>query len=240
MAAAFDRAGFEAIDVHMNDLRAGRLTLSEFTGLVACGGFSYGDVLGAGGGWANSILFSDKMRGQFRDFFHRPDTFSLGVCNGCQMLSQLSELIPGAVHWPRFKNNLSSQFEARLCQVEVVDSPSILFAGMAGSRMPIPVAHGEGRVDYQNEKDANQSIAALRYIDGGGAPTEHYPENPNGSVHGHTAFTTTDGRATIMMPHPERAFRTVQHSWHPDAWGEDGPWMRLFRNARTWVASQDA
>jgi len=235
MAAAFDRAGFEAVDVHMNDLREGRVSLSDFRGLVACGGFSYGDVLGAGGGWAKSILFSEELREHFRAFFHRPDSFSLGVCNGCQMLAQLRDLIPGAEHWPRFVRNSSSQFEARVSQVEVVPSPSLFFRGMEGSIMPIPVAHGEGRVLFDRPGSEQNSHAALRYIDCAGAPTEHFPENPNGSAGGLTAFTSADGRATIMMPHPERAFRTVQHSWHPDHWGEDGPWMRLFRNARTWA-----
>jgi phosphoribosylformylglycinamidine synthase len=237
MAAAFDRAGFEAVDVHMSDLRAGRVSLADFVGLVACGGFSYGDVLGAGGGWAKSVLFSETLAAEFKAFFHRPETFSLGVCNGCQMLSQLAPLIPGAAHWPRFVRNTSAQFEARLVQVEVVDSPSIFFAGMAGSTMPIPVAHGEGRTVFESEaqKTAAQALSALRFVDAQGGATTHYPENPNGSAGGLTAFTSTDGRATIMMPHPERAFRSVQHSWHPDAWGEDGPWMRLFRNARAWV-----
>ncbi len=237
MAAAFDRAGFDAIDVHMSDLRNGRVGLSDFTGLVACGGFSYGDVLGAGGGWAKPILFSDALREQFRTFFHRSDTFSLGVCNGCQMMSQLKDLIPGADHWPRFVRNTSAQFEARLVQVEVTDSPSILFQGMQGSQMPIPVAHGEGlaQFDGADHESSAQAFAALRYVDSQGAVTEHYPENPNGSAGGHTAFTSVDGRATIMMPHPERVFRSVQFSWHPDDWKEDGPWMRLFRNARRWV-----
>ena len=237
MAAAFDRAGFEAVDVHMSDLRTGRHDLADFSGLVACGGFSYGDVLGAGGGWAKSILFTEALRAQFEAFFHRADTVSLGVCNGCQMLSQLAPLIPGADHWPRFVRNTSAQFEARLAQVEVLDSPSVLFRGMAGSVMPIPVAHGEGRtafVDAAQSADASP-FAALRYVNAQGEGTEHYPENPNGSAGGLTAFTTTDGRATIMMPHPERAFRTIQHSWHPAGWGEDGPWMTLFRNARTFV-----
>jgi phosphoribosylformylglycinamidine synthase len=235
MAAAFDRAGFEAVDVHMNDLRTGRVQLADFRGLVACGGFSYGDVLGAGGGWAKSILFSSRLRAEFEAFFHRLDTFSLGVCNGCQMLAQLQELIPGAEHWPRFLRNRSAQFEARVSQVEVLDSPSILFKGMAGSTLPIPVAHGEGRIEFDSPQAAKQCAVSLRFVDATGEPTTHFPENPNGSVGGQTAFTSADGRATIMMPHPERAFRTVQHSWHPDNWGEDGPWMQLFRNARTWV-----
>ncbi len=235
MAAAFDRAGFEAVDVHMNDLRNGAVQLADFKGLVACGGFSYGDVLGAGGGWAKPILFSDTLRDEFQRFFHRPDTFSLGVCNGCQMMSQLKELIPGAAHWPRFVRNESAQFEARLAQVEIVESPSILLAGMSGSIIPIPVAHGEGRTEFAEASHAEEAIAAMRYVSSNGQATEHYPANPNGSASGHTAFTSRDGRATIMMPHPERAFRSVQFSWHPDNWGEDGPWMRLFRNARQWV-----
>ena len=237
MAAAFDRAGFTAVDVHMNDLRSGAARLSDFSGLVACGGFSYGDVLGAGGGWAKSILFNDALRAQFEAFFHRPDTFALGVCNGCQMLSQLQSLIPGAEHWPRFVRNQSAQFEARLVQVEVLDSPSILFHGMTGSRLPIPVAHGEGQTTFASaaSQDAGSRLAALRYVDSHGNPAAQYPENPNGSSGGLTAFTSADGRATIMMPHPERAFRAVQHSWCPDEWGEDGPWMRLFRNARAWL-----
>ena len=237
MGAAFDRSGFEAVDVHMSDLRAGRVSLSEFVGMVACGGFSYGDVLGAGGGWAKSILFSRQLRAEFKAFFHRPETFSLGVCNGCQMLSQLAPIIPGAAHWPRFVRNRSSQFEARLSQVEVLDSPSIFFSGMSGSMMPIPVAHGEGQTLFEDADQAQKAagFAALRFVDSAGVAAGRYPQNPNGSAGGLTAFCSEDGRATIMMPHPERAFRTVQHSWHPENWGEDGPWMRLFCNARDWV-----
>ena len=237
MAAAFDRAGFEAVDVHMNDLRTGSVRLADFKGLVACGGFSYGDVLGAGGGWAKSILFEARTRDEFEAFFNRSDTFSLGVCNGCQMLSQLKGLIPGAAHWPEFVRNVSAQFEARLSMVEVRDSPSVFFTGMAGSTIPIPVAHGEGRVQFENDaqRDSAMGFAPLRYVDSHGAATTHYPENPNGSVDGLTAFTSRDGRATIMMPHPERVFRSVQFSWAPTGWGEDGPWMRLFANARSWV-----
>ncbi|MBW2714060.1 MAG: phosphoribosylformylglycinamidine synthase, partial [Deltaproteobacteria bacterium] len=240
MAAAFDRAGFASIDVHMSDLQNGSVKLDDFTGLVACGGFSYGDVLGAGEGWAKRILFSKPMREAFRDFFAREETFALGVCNGCQMLSNLSELIPGADHWPRFVRNNSEQFEARFTAVEVQESPSIFFAGMAGSSIPIVVAHGEGRAEYASEQQLDDSTAsglvALRYIDNGGQCTEHYPENPNGSPQGITSLCSRDGRVTIMMPHPERLFRTVQHSWHPSDWGEDGPWMRMFRNVRLWVA----
>jgi len=237
MAAAFDRAGFCAVDVHMNDLRTGSVDLDDFRGMVACGGFSYGDVLGAGGGWANSILYNNRLRDMFQGFFNRPDTFALGVCNGCQMLSQLSELIPGAQDWPRFSHNNSAQFEARLVQVEVLDSPSVLLAGMAGSKMPIPVAHGEGRVDFSDSGTETKALSSIRYINCSGEATTQYPANPNGSAGGVTAFTTTDGRVTIMMPHPERAFRTVQHSWHPKEWGENGPWMKMFKNAYEWVSN---
>ena len=233
MAAAFDRAGFASIDVHMSDIIAGRVSLDDFKGLVACGGFSYGDVLGAGGGWAKSIRFHQRARDQFEAFFHRDDTFGLGVCNGCQMLSQLRDLIPGAEAWPRFLRNRSEQFEARFSLVEITDSPSILLDGMAGSRLPIAVAHGEGRAHF--DAPVSEAKVALRYVDHHGRPTETYPFNPNGSPEGITGLTTADGRVTIMMPHPERVFRAVQHSWHPDGWGEDAPWMRLFRNARRWV-----
>jgi phosphoribosylformylglycinamidine synthase len=239
MAAAFDRAGFEAVDVHMSDVLSGREDLSSFRGLAACGGFSYGDVLGAGEGWAKSILFNPRARDAFRRFFERPDTFTLGVCNGCQMLSNLKELIPGASHWPRFVRNRSEQFEARVCLVRVESSPSLLFSGMTGARLPIVVAHGEGRTEY--DSDAQQKalersgLVAARYVDHHGQVTEHYPENPNGSSAGVTALTTTDGRVTILMPHPERVFRVVQYSWHPRDWSGDAPWMRFFRNARAWV-----
>ena len=239
MAAAFHRAGFDAVDVHMSDLLGGRATLADFQGLAACGGFSYGDVLGAGQGWAKSILFHDKLRDMFSAFFGRDDSFTLGVCNGCQMLSGLSLLIPGADGWPRFVRNRSEQFEARFAQLEIVDSPSLLFAGMAGSVMPIAVAHGEGRAEFAQPQGARMALdsglVAARYVDGHGQTAERYPANPNGSPLGITALTTIDGRVTIMMPHPERVFRTVQHSWHPADWGEDGPWMRMFRNARVWV-----
>jgi phosphoribosylformylglycinamidine synthase len=235
MAAAFDRAGFESVDVHMTDILSGRMDLSGFRGLAACGGFSYGDVLGAGGGWARSILFNPLGREAFEAFFEREDTFALGVCNGCQMFSQLKELIPGADHWPRFLRNRSEQFEARLALVEVVESPSILLDGMAGSRLPVAVAHGEGRVAVEEGDAASLPGVALRYVDHRGRPAERYPENPNGSPAGITGLTTRDGRVTIMMPHPERVFRTVQHSWHPPEWGETGPWMRIFRNARRWL-----
>jgi len=235
MAASFDHAGFSAIDVHMSDVLEGRVDLADFKGLVACGGFSYGDVLGAGRGWASTILHNDKARSQFADFFNREDTFALGVCNGCQMLSQLKELIPGSDHWPRFERNISEQFEARFSLVEIVDSPSVLLQDMAGSVMPIAVAHGEGRVDFSQTGSQQDALVAMRYVDNYGKATEQYPQNPNGSVDGVTALTTTDGRVTIMMPHPERVTRTVQHSWHPDDWGKDGPWLRLFHNARKWV-----
>jgi len=234
MAAAFDRAGFSAVDVHMSDIIEGRASLADFAGLAACGGFSYGDVLGAGGGWASSVLYNPRARDEFSAFFARADSFGLGVCNGCQMFSQLKALIPGAAHWPRFLRNRSEQFEARFVAVEVLDSPSILLAGMAGSVMPIAVAHGEGRASFEGI-DAAAAQAALRYVDNRSRASEAYPFNPNGSPGGATGFTTGDGRFTIMMPHPERVFRSVQHSWHPDGWGEDGPWLRLFRNARVWL-----
>ena len=239
MAAAFDRAGFSAVDVHMSDLLAKRQSLQNFSGLVACGGFSYGDVLGAGEGWAKTVLFNNQLRDQFEQFFHRPETFSLGVCNGCQMLSNLKTLIPGAELWPRFVRNLSEQFEARLSLVRVEDSPSILMQGMAGSYMPIAVSHGEGRAEFadssalQNLQQTNQ--IALRYLENDLQVAAKYPANPNGSPDGITGVTSADGRATLMMPHPERVFRTVLNSWHPDEWGEDSGWMRLFRNARVFV-----
>jgi phosphoribosylformylglycinamidine synthase len=240
MAAAFDRAGFEAVDVHMSDLLQNRVDLRSFRGVAACGGFSYGDVLGAGEGWAKSILFHQKTREMFASFFARPDTFTLGVCNGCQMTSTLAELVPGASDWPRFVTNRSERFEARLATVEILESPSILFAGMAGSRLPIAVAHGEGRAelarDGQLEALVRQKLVAARFVDNHGNATERYPYNPNGSPGGITAVTTPDGRATILMPHPERVFRAVQYSWRPRDWNGDGPWMRLFRNARSWVA----
>ncbi len=232
MAAAFDAAGFAAVDVHMSDILSGRVRLADFSGLAACGGFSYGDVLGAGGGWAKSILFNPRARDEFSAFFGRADTFALGVCNGCQMMSQLHDLIPGAAAWPRFERNLSEQFEARFAQVEVLDSPSIFFAGMAGSVMPIVVSHGEGRVAFRDAADAAQARATLRYVDHHGAPTETYPLNPNGSPGGLTGFTTADGRFGILMPHPERIFRAAQLSWRPDGMNGASPWLRMFRNAR--------
>ncbi len=235
MAAAFDRAGFTAVDVHMSDIISGRGFLTNFKGLVACGGFSYGDVLGAGRGWASTILYNERAKTQFIDFFAREDTFTLGVCNGCQMLSQLQTLIPGSNDWPQFKSNTSAQFEARLSLVTVTESPSILLTGMAGSVMPIAVAHGEGRVDFGKTGVITAAQVAMYYVDHKGQATERYPFNPNGSVQGITGLTTTDGRVTIMMPHPERSIRTLQYSWHPDDWREEGPWLRLFHNARQWV-----
>ncbi len=239
MAAAFHRAGFMPRDLHMSDLLDGR-DLAQYVGLVACGGFSYGDVLGAGGGWAKSILFNAHARAALEQFFHREDTFALGVCNGCQMMAQLQELIPGADHWPRFARNLSEQFEARLSLVEVLESSSIFLSGMEGSRLLIATSHGEGRATFSNAEDLAACGAdgkiTIRYVDNRGNPATSYPANPNGSPGGTAGFCSADGRVTIMMPHPERVFRTVQHSWHPPEWGEDGPWMRMFRNARAWVA----
>jgi phosphoribosylformylglycinamidine synthase len=235
MAAAFDRAGFSAVDVHMSDLIEGRVRLDGFKGLAACGGFSYGDVLGAGRGWAASILTRAALREQFAAFFARPDSFSLGVCNGCQMLAQLKDLVPGAEHWPRFVRNESEQYEARLAQVRIEDSPSVLLAGMAGSRIPIVVSHGEGRARFDDETQRAAAVVAMRYVDGEGRVTQAFPANPNGSPDGIAGLTSRDGRATLMMPHPERVFRTVQLSWAPAGWGEDSPWLRLFRNARVFV-----
>ena len=255
MAAAFDRAGFAAVDVHMSDIIAGRVKLADFKGVAACGGFSYGDVLGAGEGWAKSILFNPRARDEFEAFFTRNDTFALGVCNGCQMMSNLHEIIPGAAHWAHFARNQSEQFEARFVMVEVQASPSILFDGMAGSRMPIVVAHGEGYADFSSDitpasghesslklrfgtakkLKAAQALVTLRYVDNTGKPTEIYPLNPNGSPQGITGLTTPDGRFSIMMPHPERVFRAVQNSWYPREWQENGAWLRLFQNARKWV-----
>ena len=239
MAAAFDRAGFVAIDVHMSDILSGRTDLADFNGLVACGGFSYGDVLGAGEGWAKSILFNKDAKAMFTAFFERENTFTLGVCNGCQMLSNLKEIIPGSEAWPHFVQNKSERFEARFSLVEIQESPSVLFKGMEGSRMPIAVSHGEGHAEFSSEEaigEANDSgTVSMRYVDNYGQVTETYPANPNGSPDGITALTTTDGRVTIMMPHPERVFRTVANSWHPDEWQEDSPWVRMFRNARAFI-----
>jgi phosphoribosylformylglycinamidine synthase len=239
MAAAFNRAGFTAVDVHMSDILAGRAKLADFNGLVACGGFSYGDVLGAGEGWAKSVLFNDIARKQFAEFFERQSTFSLGVCNGCQMMSNLKSLIPGAELWPHFVRNKSERFEARFSLVEIQQSPSLFFNGMAGSRMPIAVSHGEGHAEFASSEafaKANHSgTVAMRFVDHYGKATEQYPQNPNGSPAGITSLTTTDGRVTIMMPHPERVFRAVANSWQPDGWQEDSPWMRMFRNSRVWL-----
>ena len=232
MAVGFDRAGFAAIDVHMSDLIAGRATLADFDGLVACGGFSYGDVLGAGRGWATSILERALLRDQFAEFFLRPGTFSLGVCNGCQMMSSLREIIPGASHWPRFLRNRSEQFEGRLGLLEVLGSPSLFFSGMAGSRIPVAVSHGEGRASFDTAQDRAAARVALRYVDGDGVPASAYPANPNGSVDAIAGLTSDDGRATILMPHPERTLRRSNFSWAPANWPDDSPWMRMFRNAR--------
>ncbi|KRG42046.1 phosphoribosylformylglycinamidine synthase [Stenotrophomonas pictorum JCM 9942] len=234
MAAIFERAGFDAFDVHMSDLIEGRVQLADFRGLAACGGFSYGDVLGAGRGWATSILERPALRETFAAFFARPDTFALGVCNGCQMMSQLKDIIPGATHWPKFLRNASEQFEARTALLEVVESPSILLRGMAGSRLPVAVAHGEGRAEFASAVDQAAASVALRYVDGDGRVADQYPLNPNGSPDGITGLTTADGRVTILMPHPERTPRTVNLSWAPAGWGEDSPWLRMFRNARVW------
>ena len=235
MSYAMAQAGFDTFDVHMSDLQAGRARLDLFQGVVACGGFSYGDTLGAGEGWARSILFNPALAEQFAAFFQRPDSFALGVCNGCQMLAALSPLIPGADAWPKFTRNASEQFEARLSMVEVLDSPSLFFAGMAGSRLPIAVSHGEGRADFSQRGDAQRVRRAMRFVDGQGRPTEAYPANPNGSPDGLTAVTTPDGRFTALMPHPERVFRNVQMSWSSGDVSALSPWMRMFRNARRWV-----
>jgi len=239
MAASFDRAGFDTFDVHMSDILAGRVDLASFKGLAACGGFSYGDVLGAGEGWAKTILFNARARDQFEAFFTRQDTFSFGSCNGCQMMANLHDIIPGTAHWPKFVRNLSEQYEARVALVRVEQSPSILFQGMHGSVLPIVVAHGEGRAEFRAD-DAlgaleRQHGVALRWVDSRGQTTQRYPANPNGSTAAIASVTSADGRVTITMPHPERVFRTVQNSWAPAGWGEDGGWLRLFRNARVWL-----
>jgi phosphoribosylformylglycinamidine synthase len=239
MAAAFDRAGFKCVDVHLNDLMTSSLSLDDFVGLVACGGFSYGDVLGAGEGWAKTILFDNALRQQFAEFFSRPDSFSLGVCNGCQMLAGLKEIIPGAEIWPKFLKNQSEQFEARVVLTQINDSPSVFFKDMVGSYLPIPVAHGEGRASFVSEAEASKAIKLklipMQYVSNDHKVTKLYPTNPNGSVEGIAAMTTPDGRATIMMPHPERAFMTQQLSWHPETWETNSPWLQLFQNARIWV-----
>jgi phosphoribosylformylglycinamidine synthase len=240
MAAVIDRAGFEAHDVHMSDLLAGRVDLEQFRGLLACGGFSYGDVLGAGEGWAKSILYTDRLRDMFGSFFARDNTFALGVCNGCQMLAALKSLIPGADAWPRFVRNRSDQFEARFSLVTIGDSPSLLLAGMTGSRLPVVSSHGEGRAEFATAADQSAceaSLVSLRFVDNHGRVAERYPANPNGSPAGIAGLASASGRVTIMMPHPERVFRAVQNSWHPADWGECSPWQQLFDNAREWVAN---
>jgi phosphoribosylformylglycinamidine synthase len=236
MAWAMHQAGFDTFDVHMSDLIQGRAQLRDFRGFVACGGFSYGDVLGAGEGWARSILFNPKLADDFARFFGRDDTFALGACNGCQMLAALAPMIPGARAWPRFTRNKSEQYEARLAMVEVLPSPSLFFSGMAGSRMPIVVAHGEGYADFSQQGDAAGVHRAMRFVDGSGLATETYPFNPNGSAGGLTSVTTPDGRFTALMPHAERVFRGLQFSWAPTEWNDASPWMRMFRNARAWCA----
>ena len=235
MAAAFDKAGFISVDVHLNDIIGGRFLLDDFVGLAACGGFSYGDVLGAGEGWAKSILFNPNLKTAFKKFFEREDTFSLGVCNGCQALAAMKEIIPGAESWPTFLRNESEQFEARVVMTEIIESPSIFFKDMAGSQLPIPVAHGEGKAQYTSTSQDKKALVAMQYVDNYGNVTDKYPANPNGSPDGITALTTPDGRATILMPHPERAFQTRQLSWHPADWGPDSPWLKIFQNARAWV-----
>ena len=236
-AYAFDRAGFDAYDVHMSDLLAGRATLADFAGAVACGGFSYGDVLGAGEGWAKTIRFNAQLADMFAAFFARKDTFALGICNGCQMMSSLASMIPGAEAWPKFTRNRSEKFEARFSLVEVQQSPSLFFTGMEGSRIPVAVAHGEGFADFSQQGDASKVAVAMRFVDHRGQATEQYPFNPNGSPDGITAVTTPDGRFTALMPHTERVHRTVQMSWHPQGWNaNDGsPWLRVFQNARRWL-----
>jgi phosphoribosylformylglycinamidine synthase len=235
MAYAFTLAGFDAVDVHMTDLQAGRHRLADFIGVVACGGFSYGDTLGAGIGWARSITFNPQLSRQFQEFFARRDTFGLGVCNGCQMFAELADIIPGAQDWPRFTTNRSERFEARLAMVEVLDSPSLFFQGMAGARLPIAVAHGEGYPDFARRGNAGKAIAAMRFVDNHGQPTERYPFNPNGGAGGLTAVTTADGRFTALMPHPERVFRNIQMSWTSGDPSAFSPWMQIWHNARKWV-----
>jgi phosphoribosylformylglycinamidine synthase len=236
LASAFERAGFSAFDVHMSDLVAGRQRLDDFAGLAAGGGFSYGDVLGAGRGWATSILERPALRDMFAAFFARGDTFALGICNGCQMMSQLRDIIPGATHWPRFLRNRSEQFEARLSLLEVVESPSLFLRGMAGSRIPVSVAHGEGRPEFDSALDAAAAHVSLRYVAADGTPATAYPANPNGAPAGVAGLTTDDGRVTILMPHPERTPRTLNLSWAPADWPDESPWQRMFRNARTTIA----
>ena len=234
-AYVMHKSGFTAVDVHMSDLIAGHAKLDDFKGVIAVGGFSYGDVLGAGEGWAKTVLFNAKLAEQFAQFFARSDSFGLGICNGCQMMSNLAPIIPGAQHWPKFTRNKSEQFEARFVMVEVLDSPSIFFKEMDGLQTPIVISHGEGFANFSQQGDIDKVRVAMRYVDNTGKPTETYPLNPNGSPGGITSVTTTDGRFTVLMPHAERVFRSVQQSWHPGSWGEDSPWMKMFRNARKWV-----
>ena len=239
MAYAFQAAGFDSVDVHMSELLDGRVQLRDFRGVVACGGFSYGDVLGAGQGWAKSILFHPRTREAFAEFLAQPDRFALGVCNGCQMFAALKEIVPGAQHWPAFRRNRSEQFEARWAQVEILESRSLFFAGMAGSRLPVAVAHGEGRAQFESASDLTvlqqARQIAMRFVDARGSIAERYPQNPNGSPGGVTALCNDDGRMTILMPHPERTIRGVTGSWWPQQWGEFTPWIQIFRNARRWV-----
>ena len=235
MAYAFAQAGFDAFDVHMTDLQTGRARLADFQGLVACGGFSYGDTLGAGIGWARSITFNPALSDQFQAFFGRSDTFGLGVCNGCQMFAELADIIPGAQDWPRFSTNQSERFEARLSLVEILASPSVFLQDMEGARLPIPVAHGEGYANFKYRGNAAKAIAAMRFVNHHGEATEAYPCNPNGSPGGLTAVTTADGRFTAMMPHPERVFRNIQYSWTDQNSSAASPWMQLWHNARRWV-----
>jgi phosphoribosylformylglycinamidine synthase len=239
MAYAFHRVGFEAVDVHMSDLINGRVTLQNFRGLVAPGGFSYGDTLGAGQGWAKSVLFHPRSREMFAEFLAQQDRFALGVCNGCQALAALKDIIPGAQDWPRLLRNRSEQFEARLSLVEIAESRSLFFAGMAGSRLPVAVSHGEGRMAFADDAALGRLQSAgqlaLRYVDHKGRPAQVYPANPNGSPDGVTGLCNADGRVTILMPHPERVVRSISHSWHPPEWGDDSPWLRIFQNARKWV-----
>ena len=233
MAAAFSQAGFDAYDVHMSEILSGNKSLKQFQGLAACGGFSYGDVLGAGRGWANSILLNSKAKDEFSEYFSRTDSFTLGVCNGCQMVSNLKEIIPGSQNWPSFEKNTSEQFEARLTSVKIEQTNSILFNGMEGSVMPIAIAHGEGRAKFTSQQ--SKANIAMQYVDYSGKKTQTYPHNPNGSEDAIASMCDDSGRITIMMPHPERVFRAIQNSWHPDDWQERSPWMRMFENARKWV-----
>ena len=234
MAAAFTKAGFDASDVHMSEILSGKTSLSIFQGMAACGGFSYGDVLGAGRGWANSILFNSQAKDEFSEFFSRTDSFTLGVCNGCQMISNLKEIIPGSENWPSFERNTSEQFEARFTSVQIQKSNSLFFDEMAGSIMPIAIAHGEGKACFNSATESKDNIA-MQYVNYHGNPTQTYPHNPNGSENAVASLCNESGRVTIMMPHPERVFRAIQNSWHPDDWKERSPWMRMFENARKWV-----